>query len=522
MKLPLWIVILVLLGLTVATVIEAPPLQAAPPERDSRPWKVSTPEEQGLDSRIFLEGLSRLRTEESALHSLLVLRNGYLVLECYVHPYGPDTLHNVKSVSKSIISAVTGIALEKGILTSLDRPVRSYFPEYFTGGTDPRKEAITLRHLLTMTSGLELDENGPLMSAVFASDDWIKATFERPMAAAPGTVHLYSTPLTHALSGILTRASGKTLLDLSREVIFDPLGIEEVQWQRGPQGYYFGGAELFLKPRDMAKFGLLYLSGGRWRGRQVVPEAWVRESTRNQLSLEEADQKYGYYWWLPPDGGYMAMGWGGQVILVDPAEELVIVSTAGESGDLDRLFRGFEDYEPSPEPLPANPAAVKALRNLIEELGSPRPEPAAALPPIARRISGRRFLLDENPRGFQAVSLEFRDNNVATYFLSTPSGDQTFLVGLDGIHRLTETGGFGQMPEGNRFAMRGSWADRETFVIESGEMGNPIHGVSRMTFPDGGERISIEVSVAPIGTQFTLTGKAPAGGGEEGQASKIR
>jgi CubicO group peptidase (beta-lactamase class C family) len=124
-----------------------------------------------------------------------------------------------------------------------------------------------------MTAGLDLDENGPKMAKVFASDDWIRAAFEAPMSDDPGARFVYSTPLTHTMSGILTDTSGMSLLELADEHLFGPLGIDKLQWEQGPKGYYFGGAELFLRPIDMAKFGLLYLNDGKWQGEQIVPEA---------------------------------------------------------------------------------------------------------------------------------------------------------------------------------------------------------------------------------------------------------
>jgi CubicO group peptidase (beta-lactamase class C family) len=149
-------------------------------------WEQSTPEAQGIDTRGLIRAVSRVRDEAVNLHSLILVRNGHVIFEAYVPPYDKDALHNVKSVTKSIMSALVGIALEEGILDSLDQTVSEYFPEYITDAMDPRKRSITLRHLLTMTSGLDLDENGPIMNGIFDSDDWIEATFARPMSEDPG------------------------------------------------------------------------------------------------------------------------------------------------------------------------------------------------------------------------------------------------------------------------------------------------------------------------------------------------
>jgi CubicO group peptidase (beta-lactamase class C family) len=478
---------------------------ATPKPPTDFPWERSTPEAQGLDSEVLLAGLQRIRDEEIDVHSLIIIRHGHVVLESYVHPYDRKTLHNVKSVSKSIISAVTGVALERGVLDDLDRPVYEFFPEYLDDDDDPLKRRITLRHLLTMTSGLDLDENAPIMYGIFGSEDWIGATLARPMVADPGTRFLYSTPLTHTMSGVLSRTSGKSLLELTREYLFEPLGIDHVQWKTGPRGYYFGGAELFLTPRDLANFGMLYLAGGRWNGKQIVPAEWVESSTRNRLPAAIEDQLYGYWWWIKPDGGYFASGWNGQAVLVDPAAELVIVTTGADPKGVDTLFRGFEDYEPSDEPLPPNPRAAEALIALVKELAAPTPMTEPELPEVAAAVSGRTYRFEENPLGFEELSLEFDGGKGCR--LSIVVKDKSFdsEVGLDGRYRFTETGDLGPMPENNRIAVRGAWVDDATFAIDAHEMGDPIH--SRTLFTFSGDTIDVAVSVRPIGRNIHFRGE---------------
>jgi len=470
-------------------------------------WERSTPEAQGLDSRVFLEGLKRLKEEQLDLHSLIVIRNDRIVLELYVHPYDRDTLHNVKSVSKSVISAVIGIALERGILPDLDRPVHQFFPDYFPDGVDPRKKKITLRHLVSMTSGLDLDENGPIMGGIFDADDWIRATFERPMAAEPGAAFLYSTPLTHTMSGVLTETSGKSLLELTTGLLFEPLGIEPVQWTQGPRGYYFGGAEMFLRPIDMARFGSTILHGGRWRGRQIVPAGWVHESTRNQIAATGSDDQYGYGWWTMGGQGYAAMGWGGQAIRMMPEANLVIVGTASDPGAIDQMFRGFQDYEPSDEPLPPNPEAVEEVEKLVRELRQPTPGPVPEPPALAKSISGRQYVLETNRQGFTHLRLDFLGGDTCRMSLGTPSGDFDFPVGLDGVFRLVDTGSYGTLPDGeNRFAHRAIWTDATTLTVESVNLGNPNQARAVYTFD--GDEVDVRIAVRPLGREFELKGRA--------------
>jgi CubicO group peptidase (beta-lactamase class C family) len=491
-------------GTASAAPVEAPAAPAAP-----FTWERSTPEEQGVDSKVLVTALRRIREENLDVHSLIVIRNDKMILEAYVHPYDVDSLHNVKSVSKSIISALVGIALREKVLDNLDQKVHEFFPEYFSDGGDPRKKEISLRHLLTMTSGLDLDENGPKMQWVFASKDWIKTAFGMKMAADPGKRFLYSTPLTHTMSGILTETSGTSLFDFAKELLYGPLGIEDVRWSQGPKGYYFGGAELFLKPRDMAKFGLLFLHEGVWKGKQVVPAEWVRESTRNQLGPETCCGRYGYWWWMTGEEDYAAMGWGGQRIGIDPARNLVVVSTAADRWAFDKVFRGFDDYKPAGEPLPPDPEAVEELNKLVRELANPAPSPVPELPDAAAKVSGKRWALEANPQAVQYVTYEFPGGDIARVVLERATDSVTLDIGLDGVYRISDSGSLGRMPGGNRVAQRGRWTDADTFEVDAHEMGNPVLTEMRVAF--GEEEIEMSGRVPAIGREFSFKGRpAPA------------
>jgi CubicO group peptidase (beta-lactamase class C family) len=477
-----------------------------PPTATSFEWERSTPERQGIDSEILLRSIRRIRDEDLDIRSLILIRNDHVILELYVHPYTRDTVHNVKSVSKSILSAVVGIALREGILKSTDQPVREFFPDYFPEDAEDDKNRITLRHLLTMTSGLDLDENGPKMQAVFASADWIRATFEADMVAAPGERFVYSTPLTHTMVGVLTEASGKSVLELADEHLFGPLEFGALQWTRGPQGYYFGGSELFLRTRDMAKFGLLYLHDGQWQGRQIVPAEWVSESTRSRLPAGSANC-YGYWWWIDPDdGGFKARGWGGQGITVRHDLRFVAAGTAGDPTASDRMFRDFDLATIRDEPLPPNPEAVATLEALVRELENPKPSAVPALPEIASEISGKTYLLEENPRDFREFTFRFdAESSIAT--VAVKRGEETLEseIGMDGLFRLKEMGSEGPMPDHNRIALRGRWTPADELVIDSHRVGDPIHATWTMRFK--GPRLDAEVEIHPIGQRFTLSGR---------------
>jgi CubicO group peptidase (beta-lactamase class C family) len=291
------------------------------------------------------------------LHSLLVSQRGELIFERYYNGRRQAQPANIKSASKSIISALVGIALDRRLIADVRTPIVTFFPE-LARDPDPIKRTITVEDLLTMRSGLEGTSNRNY-GAWVTSRNWVQHALARPMFAPPGAIMEYSTGNTHLLSAILTKASGKTTWQLANEVLAAPLGFTFPQWPRDPQGIYFGGNDMLMTPRQMVAFGQLYLDRGRVNGRQIVPERWIatscegrrrefgpgqragRRGGADQTPDPMRDRRYGYLWWVYEIGGHetcFAWGYGGQYIFVVPDLELVIVTTA--SPDVSEERRG--------------------------------------------------------------------------------------------------------------------------------------------------------------------------------------
>jgi len=284
------------------------------------------------------------------LHSLLVSRGGELVFERYYNGTRRDRPANIKSASKSVISALVGIAIDRGLIPGVDTPIVTYFPE-LAQDRDPRKRAITVEHLLTMRPGLEGTSNRNY-GAWVTSRHWVRHALARPMFAAPGEEMEYSTGNTHLLSAVLTKAAGKSTWQFANEALARPLGFTLAPWPRDPQGIYFGGNDMLMTPRQMLAFGELYLT----RGRNIIPAAWVerscdgRERTRRfgDSAFDPLrgvdplrDRRYGYLWWVHEIRGYetcFAWGYGGQYIFVVPELDLVMVTTS--SPDVGEERRG--------------------------------------------------------------------------------------------------------------------------------------------------------------------------------------
>jgi CubicO group peptidase (beta-lactamase class C family) len=273
------------------------------------------------------------RAEAAALprlHSLLVSWRGSIVLEHYGKGIRAARLANVKSVSKSIVSALVGIAVERKLIPGVETPISRYFPQLLKDD-DAGKRRITVEDLLTMRSGLEstsFDNYGSWVK----SRNWVQFALTRPMIGEPGTSMEYSTGSSHLLSAILTKVSKTSTHQFAQRVLATPLGLTLARWPRDPQGIYFGGNEMLLTPRQMVAFGELYLHGGRARGRQIVPSAWVETScVPRGRSRFNPDQQYGYGWWIREFGGHrscFAWGFGGQYIFVFRELDLVVVTTS--------------------------------------------------------------------------------------------------------------------------------------------------------------------------------------------------
>ena len=309
-------------------------------------WPTSTPQEQGFVPGPLAELVRDLRggRRYPDIHSLLVVRNDYLVVEEYLDGWQPSRIHTLQSVSKSVTSALVGIAIEQGKISGVEEKILSFFPEHRgIENLDARKRAITLADLLTMRSGTDYHERGsgaPHFELNALARGWDRFYLDRPMVRQPGTYFQYDSGGVVLMSSLLRARTGLHADGFAERYLFAPLGITEKSWFRNQEGHPHTGGGLDLRPRDMARFGLLYLSRGRWGERQVVPAEWVASSLARHVTLDRGRTVgYGYLWWVlagDPDGGgediYAAMGFMGQYIFLVPEHDLLVVSTAGARG----------------------------------------------------------------------------------------------------------------------------------------------------------------------------------------------
>jgi CubicO group peptidase (beta-lactamase class C family) len=463
----------VLLALVVAACSVDPaalPSASAAPGAASTPWQSAAPESQGFDSVVLADALPRLRATASGLHALVVVRGGSVVLDAAFYPYDGTDPHHIGAITRVVVTTLLGIAIERGVV-ELDDPVLSFFPDRAIAHRDDRKEGLTLRHLASMTTGFECTaaEDEATLRAMMASPDWVGFALDLPMSAEPGTTFRACGPATHLLSAALEVATGVPTADYARQFLFEPLGISVVRWGADPGGTTAGFGELYLLPRDLARIGQLWLAGGVWAGRQVVPAAWVAAATRSQVPTGGHDG-YGFGWWLPGEhegGGLEASGRGGQQLIVRPDVGLVIV-TAGSGADPVPAVEAVLGALVAPEaPLLSDPFGVTALGEATLAAASPPPPATPRSSELVAAIAGVTWALEDSPLALTTLRLDlrgrdregtvrmtYRDTTVAA---TLPVGlDGRFRIGLDGHRRPV--------------AARGRWRDGRVFVLEVDEI----------------------------------------------------
>ncbi len=299
-------------------------------------WQRSSPEQSGISGGVIKSVFSSLPSD---VYSCVIIRDGKIVDEYFKEGYGPSSVFTIQSCSKSITSALVGIAIAQGFIKSVDDFASDYLPQ-LSESKFPDMKKITLKQLLNHTSGL-VGTDSKIWNEWRSSPNWIDYIVSRPMTAKPGAYFEYSTGNTHLLAAILEKATGKGLLEYGEEVLFKKIGITSAELKTDPQGIGDGGNGFSLTAYDMARFGQLFLDGGKWDGVQIVPESWVKEST--SLQARKNGSRYGYQWWLRNYGkagipGYNAQGFGGEYIFVVPGLRLIVVYTSWHRGNLNSYF----------------------------------------------------------------------------------------------------------------------------------------------------------------------------------------
>ncbi|MCE7987533.1 MAG: class C beta-lactamase-related serine hydrolase [Caldilinea sp. CFX5] len=459
-------------------------------------WRTATPEEQGFDSAVLEKLLQTLTEEQKNINALLLVRNGYLVLEIYFPPYRRDIPHDLASATKSITSLLIGAARDDGLLPDLNRPVLDYFADVSLSQRDRRKARMTLGHLLAMTDGLKWPEgNLPhgsrkhMITRLAREKDWVHFILDQPMAHAPGTRFNYNSGASHLLSALIERQTGQTLAAYAMTRLFAPLAIAEPYWVADPMGITLGGWGLHLTPYDLTKIGYLALRGGQWQKAQVISAAWLADATSAHVPsiaprtwsgrLREVlttpfrrkgsgapKLGFGYHWWIPPFGGFAARGYGGQALFVMPQLDLVAVFSGGlrptEAFLPEKLMADY--ILPAMHPPESRSAPRPPLAQRIEQLMAAvnaREAWSHPLSPTAYRIANRMYQFKPNAASLGSVCLRFEQSDEAELTLVQHNRKMILRIGLDGNFRANE------FDPWHTVVMRGTWVDEQTFVVQS-------------------------------------------------------
>lgn len=357
------------------------------PQWPTHGWPTSTPEAQGLYSATLAKTFDVFH--DHGVHSIAVIRNGVWVADACKEGIQSGILQDMKSVTKSVTSALIGIALAEGKLKTIEQRLATFYPEL---ENDPLKSKIQLKHLLSMTSGLSWNNDQEESSTeMMHAPDWVAYILNRPAQHEPGVVFNYSNGDAHLLSAVIEKVTGMSMFDYAKSRLFEPLGITNVNWNHDHQGITIGAWALALSLEDMAKLGLLYLNEGQWEGKSIIPQSWIRTSFMKRITLNYSNGtqgSYGYYWWTKSlakglnKGSrkemdiFYASGSGGRRIFGIPELKMIVALTAN-TGDVDMpesLLHHVVQAVRSNKQLSENPAAFEQLQQSIQRFASIQPK----------------------------------------------------------------------------------------------------------------------------------------------------
>jgi CubicO group peptidase (beta-lactamase class C family) len=405
----------------------------------------SIPEDEGVSSRGIINFLDAVSKSKNELHSIMFLRHGKVIAEGWWNPYRADLKHTLYSTSKSFTSTAVGFAVSEKLL-SVDDKVISFFPEYLPDTVSPYLSELTVKDVLMMSDGQAPD---PTFSVITRDSNWVKSFLALPIMHKPGTTFLYNSLGTYMLSAIVQKVTGQKIIDYLKPRLFDPLGIEGMDWEVDPRGINTGGWGLRLKTEDLAKFGQLYLQKGKWNDKQILPATWVEEATTFKIQqgsdwlppntvVSESDwaQGYCYQFWRCRHNAYRGDGAYGQYIIVMPEKDAVIAITSETANMQDEINLVWNYLLPaiSADKLPTDEKSYLSLEQKLSLLALPLPEisPASSL---ENNVTDKVYAADSGKWPMDSLSFGFKENicNVTIYkdtsIYNLAFGSSAWLIG---------------------------------------------------------------------------------------------
>lgn len=441
----------------------------------------NTPESQGVSSEVLNKLFDAMDASEIEFHSVMVLRNGFVIGEGWWSPYAPQYKHTLHSLSKSFTSAAVGLAINEGHFT-IESNVISFFPESLPKEISANLAAMKVKHLLTMTTGHATD------AGLLNGRNWAENFLSAPIVHEPGTFYVYNTAATYMLSAIVQKTTGQKVFDFLTPRLFEPLKIEGADWEVSPQGINTGGFGLRLRTEDIACFSQMYLNKGNWKGKQIIPEAWVEASTKKQWTFianpfggtkpqaeDDWQQGYGYQFWRTQHNGFRSDGLYGQFGIVLPDEQTVVAITEESFNTQASLNFVWDILVPGLQKgaLPADSATQQSLKAKTKGLQIKFPAGNMSSS-VTANVSGKKFILDDNSLGAKAITFNF-DNGAGDFTVNYGEGDRKLSFGMNAWNKAKNGRPVnGQLPfpvsglpdVQSDVAVRATWTDVNTLFLD--------------------------------------------------------
>jgi len=469
---------------------------------------MSTPEQQGISSESIRSLLHSIDTSGQEFHSLIIQKHGHVVTEAYWKPYEAGDKQQLYSLSKSFTSTAIGFATDEGLLTVED-PVIKFFPDNLPDTISHNLAALKVKHLLSMSVG-HAEDAIRILEASPKGQSWATTFLALPVAFEPGSQFMYNSGASYMLAAIVQKVTGQSAHDYLKPRLYEPLSITNTTWTTNDEGINMGASHLRMSTRDIAKFGQFYLQKGKWNGKQLLSENWIKEATSKQISNGNNDSSwgygYGYQFWLNPPGGFRADGAFGQFSMVLPDQDLVVNITS-ESKDTKttmQLIWDFVERIKDTIPLKENNEAYSALQDDIGSLGYHSSKENISSP-MAASLSGKEFVLDSNVFDARSVIFDFENDKVLFTVKTKNKPDILIKHGIN--HWITEDN---YKPEAHslfslrridfdsKVAASATWQDDSTLVM-TWRFIETVHGDQLIcTFNGDKVNIKFKFSVASL------------------------
>lgn len=453
-------------------------------------WRTSTLEEQGIDSREINDVFKYIQESGNKVHSIQMLRNGFLVLDAYFYPFKKGYAHDLGSATKSVTSLLMGMVLEQENGLQEEQKILDVFADHPNKNRNGDKTNLTIQHLLTNTSGLDCEEDGSDVDEMRQHPDWVQYILDMPIVNPPGSKWSYCSRNAHLLSGIITQKTGKSAEAFATNNLFSMLGIKKFYWESSPRGITHGWGDLSLEPLDALRLGYLILNNGKWKNHELISSEWLERSFQNRTPLGfwnelfYGNYEYGYSWWIHNIAEMPvieARGRGGQLITISREKDIVLVLN-GDGIEREKIAKLLLRSVKSEQSLPSNPEAYQKLLNHIKFVKTSNEllPTIDKLPLQASQLKNQTYVLESNSFQLQKISFDVLTPQEMVISLDIFGKKSTILVGLDNHYRFSE----GIMSSALLQRAKGTWVSPNEFVMDLHEISRFRHLKIHLTFSE--------------------------------------